>query len=70
MIALPSFDLIDKGSLPGYELGVCSESEARGGEVMRTFSRGRRTKSLDASSITQLWIISTHMGYKHEIRLD
>lgn len=53
MMALPSLDLIESGSLPGYELGVWRVRDVRGGDVKRTFSRGRRTKDWGPSSMTQ-----------------
>ena len=46
------------GDLPGYEFGVERVREVLGGEVKRTFSLGRGTKPLLASSITQLRSLS------------
>lgn len=53
IIALPSEDLIESGSLPGYELGVWRVKDVRGGDVKSTFSRGKRTKDWGPSSMTQ-----------------
>ena len=59
MNALPSVHLMDNGSLPGYEFGVCRANDVRAGEVRSTLSRGRQMKPLeDPSNITQLCYIS------------
>ena len=55
MVALPSLHLIERGSFPGYELGVWSVRDVRFGEAKRIFSRGSGTKDLElVSSMTQL----------------
>ena len=52
--AVPPLLYIDKGSFPGYELGVCNANVVRGGEVKSIFSCGRGTKRFESSSMTQL----------------
>ncbi len=55
MYALPSLHLIESGSLPGYEFGVCRTSDVRAADVKSVFSLGRGTNDLMLeSSITQL----------------
>lgn len=52
--AVPLLEVIESGSFPGYELGVCNDSVVLDGEVKCTRSRGKGTNLWFESSMTQL----------------